>query len=295
MSASLVLQFEGWCVIRLPTDPDPPDEPRGVSGYTFAFAGEPDFDRIVHLQPPADWVPRSHGPDKLGVFVADAKRVDTSGEAKLPALLGAKVELLGEPRLENRNWTLTLPGFEPIYPFDLSITGGGVAIRRSAPFDPDHPDLPIWQVPLEKLLAQGAQGMEFEPQTIGRATGMWDPALLVAQRKRLLEEDLEALRNGGTSDPLAEAALSARIYELAIGVANPHDRRVMARVFVERFSFPMLGKDAGISGGPDSSLGSLDPAAPWQVSFWLGSWDPDLLCAYLQGSLVIPYLASVTA
>ena len=47
---NLVLEFEGWCSLRLPTDPDPSDEPRGISGYTFAFAGEPDFDRVLNLQ-----------------------------------------------------------------------------------------------------------------------------------------------------------------------------------------------------------------------------------------------------
>ncbi len=41
----LVVRFRGWCTIRLPTDPDPSDEPRGASGYTFAFSGEPDLDR----------------------------------------------------------------------------------------------------------------------------------------------------------------------------------------------------------------------------------------------------------
>ena len=50
---NLVLEFEGWCSLRLPTDPDPSDEPRGISGYTFAFAGEPDLDRILNLQPRA--------------------------------------------------------------------------------------------------------------------------------------------------------------------------------------------------------------------------------------------------
>ena len=40
---SLVLTFQGWCLILVATDPDPSDEPRGVSGYTFAFGAEPDL------------------------------------------------------------------------------------------------------------------------------------------------------------------------------------------------------------------------------------------------------------
>ncbi len=36
----LVVNFAGWFQCRLATDPDPTDEPRGVSGFTFALAGE---------------------------------------------------------------------------------------------------------------------------------------------------------------------------------------------------------------------------------------------------------------
>jgi len=102
----LVITFSGWCLLRLATDPDPTDEPRGLSGYTFAFAGEPDLDRIVRLQPPTDFSPRSHAP-QLGVTVNAATRTDGT---PVPALQGAAVDLLDEPRLENRNWVLTLPG-----------------------------------------------------------------------------------------------------------------------------------------------------------------------------------------
>src|SRR5690606_16465196 len=48
----LRIDFEGWFQVRLATDPDPSDEPRGVSGTTFALAGEPDFDRIVRFWEP---------------------------------------------------------------------------------------------------------------------------------------------------------------------------------------------------------------------------------------------------
>jgi hypothetical protein len=286
VSASLVIQFEGWCIIRLPTDPDPPDEPRGVSGYTFAFAGEPDLDRVIHLQPPTDFTPRSHGPDRLGVTVTSAERVEGSGATPVTALVGASVELMGEPRFENRNWTLTLPGFEPIVPFDLRIAEGPLELRRSAPFDPAHPDTPLWEIPEATLLSHGAQGMEFEPETVGRATGIWDALGVATQRLAALQEDLKR-----TTDPVAVAALQGRIAELSIGVASPHDRRTAAHSFVERFGFPVAGLDARVIGDPNAYLGPLDTTSPWPVSFWLGGWDPDLLCAYLVGSIQVPYAA----
>jgi hypothetical protein len=42
--------------------------------------------------------------------------------------------------------------------------------------------------------------------------------------------------------------------------------------------------------------GTLDPGGadptkgpPWTIAFWIGAWDPDVLCAYMQGALEIPY------
>jgi hypothetical protein len=271
---NLVLAFEGWCSLRLPTDPDPSDEPRGISGYTFAFAGEPDLDRILNMQQRSGMHYRSHSP-KLGVTVRRAARTD--GHA-LPALKGAHVDLLGQPIIENRNWNLTLPGFEPIVPFHLHIEGAGASLDRVAPLNPADPSQPLWQVSQTLLEEQGAQGMEYEPATVGDATGEWDPLGTVTRRLATLQHDLER-----THDATARTALEGRIAELQYAVANPNDRRVLVRNFVERFGFDMTGQASvvGVEG--------LDTTAPWRIDFWLGSWDPDLLCLYMKGALNVPY------
>ena len=150
----LILGFEGWIVLRLATDPDPSDEPRGVSGYTFAFAGEPDLDRVLYLQPPAYWTPRSGSP-ALGVTVHSAVRTD--GSACHPALVGAAVDLLDGPVLENRQWTIALPGYEPIVPFHLQVSCPALTIRRDIPLDPNHPDLPVWEVAPEVIAVQASR------------------------------------------------------------------------------------------------------------------------------------------
>ena len=82
----ITLNFEGWFQCRLATDPDPSDEPRGVSGWTFAVAGEEDLDRIIRLQQPVS--PRSPGPgSKVGVVV---KAVSLDGQHVLDhPLVGA--------------------------------------------------------------------------------------------------------------------------------------------------------------------------------------------------------------
>jgi hypothetical protein len=277
----LVISFAGWCLLRLATDPDPTDEPRGVSGYTFAFAGEPDLDRIVHLQPPAGFTPRSHTP-QLGVAVTTAARSDGTS---VPALHGAKVVLLDEPRLENRNWVLTLPGYEPIVPFHFEVKGDALDIRRDAPLNPEDPDQPVWQAPAAALAAQGANGIAFEPETVGHATGIWDSLQLVRERLAALQAERVV-----EHDTMRAAALDSRIAELEYAVAHPEDRRVQARCYVERFAFPVTGP-ASVTGDPQAFGGPLDAQTPWEIAFWMGGWDPDLLCMYMQGALEIPYLA----
>src|ERR1700761_3418410 len=124
-SPILIIEFSGWILIRLATDPDPPDEPRGISGYSFAFGDEPDLDRVLRFKVPpnlTNFFPRSHTPD-IGVTVTKAARMD-GGETTLTALEGAAVDLKDEPKFENRNWTLTPAGFEPIVPFHLEIQKG---------------------------------------------------------------------------------------------------------------------------------------------------------------------------
>ncbi|MDX1415663.1 MAG: hypothetical protein R3293_15815 [Candidatus Promineifilaceae bacterium] len=294
MSAKLIIQFEGWSIIRQPTDPDPTDEARGVSGYTFALAGEPDLNRVIYLQTPQEFEPRTHGPD-LGVTVRRAARHDAQGQTEIKALEKGTVHLLGEPKLENRNWTLTPAGFEPIVPFDLEIQGQGISIRRSAPIDPDHPDRPIWQIEEAMLRAKAADGVVYEPATIGNATGIWDSLQIATERCALLEKDLAALRqkrHKSEQDLIAIAVLEARISELKIGIGNPQDRRIMARYYVERFAFQMQGQ-AVITGDEEGLLcGKLNTAETpgWTIGFWFGAWDPDTLTSYMKGALEIPYV-----
>jgi hypothetical protein len=277
----LVLAFEGWIVLRLATDPDPSDERRGVSGYTFAFAGEPDLDRVLYLQPPADWTPRSGSPP-LGVTVRSAERTDGTA---CPQLVGAAVDLLDGPILENRQWAIALPGYEPIVPFHLQISSPALTLQRNIPLDPNNPDLPVWEVAPEVIAVKAADGMQYEPQTIGNATGIWDSFQVVTERLALLQAE-----RANETDPTKQTALDGRIAELAYAVANPTDRRVMARYFVERFAFPMVGPAATITGNEQQVLGGqLDPVNGWSIAFWIGAWDPDLLCAFMQGALEVPF------
>jgi hypothetical protein len=211
-----------------------------------------------------------------------------SGGTECPTLVGATVDLLDGPVLENRQWTIALPGYEPIVPFHLQVTAPQLTIRRDVPLDPSNPDAPVWEVAPSVIAVQAADGMQYEPQTIGHATGIWDSLGVVTDRLAMLEQEL-----ANETDPTKRTALDGRIAELSIAKDTPSDRRVMARYFVERFAFPMLGPPATITGDQVGTTGGTldpgtDPKNPWRIAFWLGAWDPDLLCAYMQGAIEIP-------
>ena len=160
------------------------------------------------------------------------------------------------------------------------------------PIDPNNPDTPIWQLDQALIVAHGARGMEYEPDTVGRATRIWNGLQYVTERHALLVAERDRLRRRG-GDPVKITALDGRIYELEIGMKTPNDRRVMTRYFVERFGFTMAGAGAQVTGAQGRLLrGELDTKSPWNINFWMGGWDPDSLCAWMQGSVTVPYAAA---
>jgi len=292
ITPKLIIQFSGWILMRIPTDPDPTDEPRGVSGYTFAFGDEPDLNRQIYFQVPANFTPRAPTYD-LGVKVRSAVRIENQ-QTPIEALDLATVDLLNAPKLENRNWTLTTAGYEPIVPFDFLIKGKGITLFRSAPLIAEDPEKPVWQISEDILQAYGAAGALYEPATIGNATGIWDSVKVAAERLQALQaerDQLEKKKRLTPDEDVARVILEARIRELQYGIDNPQDRRIMARYFVERFNFQMNGK-AKVEGDQQKTLkGKIlyDDKNPWQIGFWIGAWDPDALSAYVTGALEIPY------
>ncbi|HEV3212863.1 MAG TPA: hypothetical protein VGZ03_05630 [Acidimicrobiales bacterium] len=274
----LSVAFRGWFTVRLATDPDPTDDPRGASGWTFAFGHEPDLDRLLRFQPQEDRSRlRPGAPWRWGVAVEAAYVSSPSGGTRRIGMRGSKVRLFGEPKLEGRNQLLTQPGFEPIIPFDLGIElpGGGL-LRRDAPLPS-----PTYQLSAPLLAAHGASGGNPEPSTYGACTGIWDVAGLLAERKRTLTRMLR----GATGD--TKARLLGRIAELEIGITNPSDIRAFSHTMVERFSFELDGPRPRIP--RSGALARLDPSVPWDLQFLMTGFDADTLGAYVLGALRIPF------
>jgi hypothetical protein len=294
---NLIIEFEGYCMLRQPTDPEPYDENRGTSGYTFAFGNEPDLNRIIYFQPDPEFPMRSHCPP-LGVHVSRAYIEEVGSKTDVDVLAGAKFNLLGDPKLENRNWALTRPGYEPIIPFHIEIaaTDNALVLNRLDVLDPEHPDKPVWKLPLSTIESKGARGLAYEPATVGAATGTYNGYVIARQRRALLQKDLDSLPDPRPADDPEKVVLQGRISELDIGIrafeSGHPDRRTSVRPIIERFGYVVTGKPGTLKGDPGPLRGEIDLSADsqWRIDFWMGGWDADALCCYTKGTLQIPYV-----
>lgn len=129
----VVLSVTGFMQVRLATNPDPTDEPRGVSGYTFALPGEPDLDRLLRTSKPV--APRTHAPP-IGMQVSGVA-IDGTPVATHP-LLGATFDLLGAAKFESVNEVMMEQGTEALEPFDVELVKGAFRLQRRAYLDPDR-------------------------------------------------------------------------------------------------------------------------------------------------------------
>ena len=266
------LKFTGWFQCRLATDPDPTDEPRGVSGYVRAVAGEPDLDRILRLQPPV--VQRSYCP-QVGVRVSavfgDSRYLTTEHP-----LIGTLVEFLDDPKFEGRNHVIAEDGFEPIVPLHLQITGTDFVLRRKYSDNMKFP--PETDEDRDSLQTLAAIGIHISPGVIGEATGIWDLGAVWVERAQKLKADMAA-----TSNEIEKAALSARIE----GISNPRN----ARYFPARMLYSVALQGSGEFNDPNGRLPGIpiiSPQSPWPVELWFGAWDADALSGFMEGYMGVP-------
>ncbi|MFL6137300.1 MAG: hypothetical protein ACJ74O_05800 [Frankiaceae bacterium] len=283
----LTLRFEGYFQCRLATDPDPSDEPRGVTGATFAVAGEPDLDGVIRFRDPV--APRSHGP-RVGVRVTAVAvgGIDRPGHP----LLGADVELLDGARFHERNGVIARSGEAAIDPFRLRVTGDGVTLTRSDAWDPRDPALEVWNVPAPLLRRRqpahaGRGTFEMSSPEVADATGVADYPGFVADRLAALERELAALI-GDPGDEVTAVALRKRISALRTG-----DWRMQFRLgFRAEYSFAINGRvdvsdEQGALGG--TVLTSAYWLPHWPLTLWFGGFDSDALCGFARGTLDIPF------
>jgi len=273
---SVRLRFEGWFQCRLATDPDPADEPRGVSGYVRAVAGEPDLDRIIRLQP-KNTVPRSHCPE-IGVRVVKVTGDSDPGDQH--PLVGAEVDLLDDPKFEGRNRAAADDGFEAIVPLHVRIRKEEFVLQRRFTNAMRFP--PETNEDRAKFAELQATGLNFSPGAIADATGIADLAEVWRNRITNLEADLE--QSDEQED--RKAAAEARIASMLVSETG---RPVHARLFSAQMLWSVALNGQAIVTDPRRRLsGNPVTSVAWIMDFWLGAWDADALSGYMVGYLSVP-------
>ena len=274
------LHFHGWAQCRLATDPDPSNDPRGVSGYTFAVAGEPDLDQVIYLQPGPNIVQRSFCP-KIGVKVTSGWEGDGASK-RLPKshpLIGAAVDLLQKPIFDSRNSILINDGFGVINPFIFNLTGKGFDITRKVNFGENGEDVPPDEVPAS-YLEQNYKWQCFDGgfANLSAESGLLNPVALRALRLKELKREL---KNTAKSKEVARAALQKRISELQIN--DPLNRRTAQMYNRAMFNYPLNGQ-ATANGK------KFKTKQDWPCEMWFGAWDADAMAMYVQGAVVLSEL-----
>lgn len=273
------LKFSGWFQCRLATAPDPTDEPRGVSGYAHALPNEPDFDRIIRLQP--DFVIQRSYCQPIGVKVTN---IWINGiQVNDHPLLGGLVDFLDNPKFEGRNDILTDEGEEAIVPINIQIKKDCCLIQRK--FDDNMNNPPSDEDDFKKFNQLKASGIHIHPGTIGETTGIFDLGLVWQDRISKLQADLQTDIN-----EIEEATLKARIKFLSEKATSGLASRFVARML---YSVSLTGNIAfhdPVGYLPGKPAFNLDKNKPeeWSLEFWCGGWDADALSGFIEGYLRIP-------
>lgn len=263
----LIVHYSGWTSCRLPTDPDPYDDPRGnLSNFRqLAYAGEPDLDRRIWFNDPP--YVRTHT-DPIGVTVRQVTRAGTLVAGH--PLEGAPVDLLDGAVLEGRNHVVAQDGTEPIYPFNLRVGRPGAAVSRARlPTDPSYPFPEFVPIP-------GGVSPVVVLAAVGRTShfGVWTARLTA------LEAELTA------ADEEAAPGLEERIAMLR---AEATAKGFLANQLI-RFSMRWRNELNGpVVGDVGTVLGvAVAPETPWTADLWFGGFDADAQAFFCSGTLEVP-------
>jgi len=303
---TLDINFDGYFMCRLATDPDPTNEERGMSGYTMAVANEDPLDQVIRLQASPEWLERNARPPLLsmditvGVSVKSALFNDVSYDGA-NKVIGAKVYLDGVdfplpgPTFESRNSTV---GSDDTFafvvnPFNLRIEQEQTGVKLTATdyVDPNNPALALWQVNdpaiYSRRLPNCASGGDTE---VEEALNVFDAYGYFRDRRRYLDKlirDTSLMRDNTTSKPERDQldaqiqSYKSRIYQLEFW-----GDRVINKIQTKvSWAYDINGPQQ-----VEGDLGGkVDTTQPWKMSYWFGGWDGDLLLGYMRGTLGVPF------
>jgi hypothetical protein len=303
----LQVQYEGYFMCRLATDPDPTNEQLGVSGYTMALVPEDPLDQVIRLQADEKFASKNlrEPAEQMGIRIGvDVNNVLYDGkpyEPGLKALRGARVSLEGQdppfdgPIFDSRN---NIVGSDDqmsfvVNPFEMVIRGRGVTIRAVDHLNPADPSQKIWEIEDPSTYARRLPSA-FSPSSnqVMSILRVFDQATYFNDRLRYLRQrmaHLEAQRRPRKENPDLETeiqTLQSRIYQIEFWGSRFYTKMA----FQLTYNFRVNGAQV-IEDRKNALKGTADTTHPWPVTFWFGGWDGDLLVGYMQGSLGIPFLA----
>lgn len=302
----LEIQFEGYFMCRLATDPDPTNEERGVSGYTMALVHEDPLDQVIrtqiedeaflerNLREPAQRMKIRVGVDVNNVLF-DGKPF--YGPAR-DALLGARVYLEGKdepfqgPIFDSRN---NIVGSDDnmafvVNPFELAIRKDGLSFEAKDWLDPSDPERKIWQIEDPTTYARRLPSFASGSTAAQAAIRVFDWNAYFSDRVKFLRQriaELEEERKKGSNDATLESrieAMKSRIFMIDFWGDRFHTKLGFQVTYSFNVNGPQRVHDPGNLLG-----GKVSEGQPWPVSFWMGSWDGDLLVGWMQGSLSVPF------
>lgn len=292
----LILSYEGWYQCRLPTDPDPTDEPWGITGGTFAGPGEPQLDRVIRLNDPValrfPFTEDGFGVKVRQVFHRTHAADGTPVNTPLPdhPLVGAELSLLENAMYHQRNNIIVEGLSSPIDPFHLQIkTSDGLVITRRDEWDITQPGLTINDVFMNpQLTGHRKQVIEAKSARLVEVTGITDYTTFWEDRLQALEEKIKQ-HDIGTVE---YAALKKRINFIK-ETDNDIGTRVTARQFLGLLSTYtiLINGEASIADPKNALGGAIGTSQEWPMEFWMGSYDVDTLCGYMKGTLELPFFA----
>ncbi len=302
----LELQFEGWFMCRLATDPDPTNEERGVSGYTMALVEEAPLDQVIRLQADEKFIKKNlRAPaEQMGIRIGvEVKSVQYDGKPYSPgieALAGAKVSLEGKnppfngPIFDSRN---NIVGSDDnmmfvVNPFDLVIRGRGVTLRAVDHLNPADPSQKIWQIEdpntyvrrLPTAFSSSSTQVESILRVFDQFTYFNDRLRYLRQRKAELEAQRKTAKDIQDLETQIQE-LESRIYQIEFWGDRFFSKMAYQLTYDFRVNGPQVVEDK-----KRALRGRADTTHPWPVTFRFGGWDGDLLVGYMQGTLGLPFL-----
>jgi hypothetical protein len=301
----LEINFQGYFLCRIATDPDPTNEERGVSGYTMALVQEDSLDQVIRTQITPEFAAKNlrEPAERMGIRIGvDVTSVSFDGqphEQGTRALQGAKVFLEGRdepfpgPIFDSRN---NIVGSDDnmmfvVNPFELAIRNDQVSIRAVDYLNPTDPDQKIWRIEDPATYARRMPTFTSGSMAAQEAIRVFDGYSYFRARRRYLSEriaELERELAAGKGDPGEIEALiqgmRTRIFQMEFW----GDRFINKLAFQLTYSFNVNGPQT--FEGAELLGGEVDTTHPWPVTFWFGSWDGDLLTGWMQGTLAVPFL-----